>query len=68
MTSCWAVMYAVPRGTLKIVVVSVNEDGSCWEEGFFWIVLWVLMNRRKAVLVCVLVLVSSIIGASNYKL
>ncbi len=39
MTSCWAVMYAVPRGTLKIVAVSVKEDGSCSELQFFWIAL-----------------------------
>ncbi len=39
MTSCWAVMYAVPRGTLKIAVVSVNGDGSCCEERFFWVAL-----------------------------
>ncbi len=39
MTSCWAVMYAVPRGTLKIVAVSVKEDGSYSELLFFWIAL-----------------------------
>jgi hypothetical protein len=32
-------MYAVPRGTLKIVAVSVKEDGSCSELQFFWIAL-----------------------------
>jgi hypothetical protein len=39
MTSCWAVIYAVPRGTLKVVAVSVKEDGSCSELQFFWIAL-----------------------------
>jgi hypothetical protein len=39
MTNCWTVIYAVPRGTLNTTAVSVNEDGSCWEEGFFWIAL-----------------------------
>ena len=32
MTSCWTVMYAVPRGTLKITVVSVNDDWSCAQK------------------------------------
>ena len=32
-------MYAVPRGTLKIVAISVKEDGSCSELQFFWIAL-----------------------------
>ncbi len=47
MTSCWAVMYAVPRGTLKMTVVSVNEDGSSSEEQFFWIVLRAVYKAER---------------------
>ncbi len=32
-------MYTVPLGTLKIAVVSVNVDASCWEERFFWVAI-----------------------------
>src|SRR5438094_4312751 len=47
MTSCWAVMYAVPLGTLKIAAVSVIGRGVVIEDQFFWIVLLVVVVRRN---------------------
>ena len=38
-------MYAAPRGTLKIAVVSVISRGVVIEVQFFWIVLLVVVVR-----------------------
>ncbi|SRR6266581_643876 len=47
MTNCWAIMYAVPRETSKMTLVSVNEDGPSSQEQFFWIALQAVYKAER---------------------